>query len=156
MPKSHSAAPGPEVLAAVAEEERPGSHPGVNSPSQETVPAGVRRTFTASEKLRLVKATNAAVASGERGALAALLRKEGIYSSQLATWRRQFGAEGEAGLAPRKPGRTAKLDVKDRQLLTAKKEVEALEKKLRVANALIALQKKAHELLELTLPEEES
>ena len=85
-----------------------------------------------------------------------MLRKEGIYSSQLATWRRQFGADGEVGLAPRKPGRTPKLDVKDRQLLAAKKEVEALEKKLRVANALIALQKKAHELLELTLPEEES
>ena len=116
----------------------------------------MRRSFTASEKLRLVNADSAAVASGERGALAALLRKEGIYSSQLATWRIQFGAEGVAGLTARRPGRVPKLDVKDRQLLTAKKEVEALEKKLRVANALIALQKKAHALLALTQPEEEN
>jgi transposase-like protein len=120
------------------------------------VPPGERRSFTAPEKLRLVKAASAAIAGGERGALAALLRKEGIYSSQLATWRRQFGAEGAAGLASRKPGRTPKLGVEGRLLLTAKKEVVALEKKLRVANALIALQKKAHELLELTQPEAES
>ncbi|MGQ0504962.1 MAG: helix-turn-helix domain-containing protein, partial [Myxococcaceae bacterium] len=89
-----------------------------------------------------MKAASAAVAGGERGALAALLRKEGIYSSQLATWRRQFGADGEAGLAARRPGRQPKLDAKDCQLLVAKKEVDALERKLRIANALIALQKK--------------
>ncbi|HEU4727602.1 MAG TPA: hypothetical protein VFT22_06930, partial [Kofleriaceae bacterium] len=42
-----------------------------------------RRQFSASEKLRLVKAAETALASGERGALEALLRQEGIYSSQL-------------------------------------------------------------------------
>lgn len=103
-----------------------------------------------------MKAANAAVACGERGALAALLRKEGLYSSQLATWREQFGADGEAGLGSRRPGRKPRLDAKDRQLLAAKKEVEALERKLRVANALIALQKKAHELLGLTRVEDEN
>jgi transposase len=97
-----------------------------------------------------VKAAAAAVAGGERGALAELLRREGIYSSQLATWRGQFGADGEAGLAARRPGRKPKLDAKDRQLLAARKEVDALESRLRIANALIALQKKAHELLGLT------
>ena len=120
---------------------------------------GTRRRFSASEKLRLVKAAEAAIASGERGALEALLRKEGIYSSHLASWRRQLGGGGEAGLAPRKPGRKPKLDAKARELLAVTKEVEALKRKLRIANALIDLQKKAHELLGLTLPaapEEES
>jgi transposase-like protein len=124
--------------------------------AHEAVQPGTRRRFTASEKLRLVKAAQAAIASGERGALEALLRKEGIYSSHLSSWRRQFGAGGEAGLTPRTPGRKPKLDAKDRQLLTATKEIEALQRKLRVANALISLQKKAHELLGLALPEEQS
>ena len=57
--------------------------------AHEAVQPGRRRRFTASEKLRLVKAAEAA--SGERRALEALLRKEGIYSSHLSSWRRQLG-----------------------------------------------------------------
>jgi transposase-like protein len=125
----------------------------VNSASQESEPSKARRQFTASEKLRLVKAAEAALASGERGALEALLRKEGIYSSQLSAWRTQLGARGEAGLTARTPGRKPKLSAKDRELLAVTKQNEVLQRKLRIANALIALQKKAHELLGLTLPE---
>jgi len=114
-----------------------------------------RRQFTASEKLRLVKAAEVALASGERGALEALLRTEGIYSSQLSAWRLQFGANGESGLTSRRPGRKPKLSAHDRALLAVTKQNEELQRKLRIANALIALQKKAHELLGLTLPEPE-
>lgn len=117
------------------------------------MPSKARRQFTASEKLRLVKAAEVALASGERGALEAMLREEGIYSSQLAAWRLQFGARGEAGLTSRKPGRKPKLSAKDRELLVVTKKNETLERKLRIANALIALQKKAHELLGLALPD---
>lgn len=124
----------------------------MNSASQESVPSKTRRQFTASEKLRLVKAAEAALASGERGALEALLREEGIYSSQLSAWRTQFGARGEAGLASRTPGRKPKLSAKDRELLAVTKQNEVLQRKLRIANALIELQKKAHELLGLTRP----
>ncbi len=52
----------------------------------ESTPPTKRRRFAASEKLRLLKAAQAALASGERGALEALLRKEGIYSSHLSAW----------------------------------------------------------------------
>jgi transposase-like protein len=113
----------------------------------------MRRQFTASEKLRLVKAADVALASGERGALEAMLRKEAIYSSQLAAWRQQLGASGETGLTSRKPGRKPKLGVAGRELLAVTKQNESLQRKLRVANALIALQKKMHEVLGLTLPE---
>jgi len=126
----------------------------MNDTSHESVAPKLRRQFTASEKLRLVKAADAALASGERGALEALLRKEAIYSSQLAAWRQQLGTSGEAGLTSRKPGRKPKLGATDRALLAATKENETLQRKLRVANALIALQKKAHELLGLALPEQ--
>jgi len=121
--------------------------------SNEVVQPGTRRRFTPAEKLRLVKAAEAAMASGERGALEALLRKEGIYSSHLSTWRRQFAANGEAGLAARKPGRKPRLDAAARALLAATKENEALKHKLRVATAIIELQKKAHAVLGLALPE---
>ena len=102
-----------------------------------------------------MKAAEAAIASGERGALEALLRKEAIYSSHLSTWRRQFAGNGEAGLAARRPGRKPRLDAAGRALLAVTKENAALKRKLYVAEALIALQKKAHELLGLTLPEQD-
>ena len=121
--------------------------------SLESVPPKTRRRFSASERLRLLKAAEAAVASGERGALAALLRREGIYSSHLSAWRQQFGARGAAGLVPQKPGRKPKLDAKDRELLAVSKELAKVQHKLRVAHALIDLQKKAHEILGLALPE---
>ena len=121
--------------------------------SNEVVQPGTRRRFTPAEKPRLVKAAEAAMASGERGALEALLRKEGIYSSHLSTWRRQFAANGEAGLAARKPGRKPRLDAAARALLAVTKENDALKHKLRVATAIIELQKKAHAVLSLALPE---
>jgi transposase-like protein len=125
----------------------------MNGASQESVQGKTRRQFSASEKLRLVKAADVALASGARGALEALLREEAIYSSQLATWRQQLGTNGEAGLTSRRPGRKPKLGATDRALLASTKQNETLQRKLRVANAIIALQKKMHELLGLTLPE---
>lgn len=126
---------------------------GVSGASLESVGPKKRRTFVASERLRLLKAADAALASGERGALQALMRREGIYSSLLSTWRQQFGARGAEGLAARKPGRKPKLDDKDRQLQTLTKRNAELERKLLIANALIGLQKKAHEILGIALPE---
>jgi transposase-like protein len=111
-----------------------------------------RRVFTAAEKLRIVKKAKACLASGERGALQAMLRKEAIYSSVLATWRRQLNGRGAAGLDPRKVGRKAKLDVKDRCNAELLKRNAILERKLHVATAIIELQKKAHEILGIALP----
>jgi hypothetical protein len=56
-------------------------------------------------------------------------------------------------LASQKPGRKPKLDDKDRQLLALSKRNAELEGKLRIANALIELQKKAHAILGLALPD---
>ena len=119
----------------------------------ESSPPKKRRRFSASEKLRLLKAAEAAVASGERGALEAFLRRESIYSSNLSAWRQQLGAHGAAGLMPHKPGRKPKLDDKDRQLLAMTKELAVVKRKLLIANGLVALQKKAHEILGIALPE---
>jgi transposase len=144
---------GRKVVPDEGEPERKPHESNIDGASQESVQGKTRRQFSASEKLRLVKAAEAALASGERGALEALLRKEGIYSSQLSTWRQQFGTDGKAGLTSRKPGRKPKRGAKDRELLAVTKQNEILQRKLRVADALIALQKKMHEVLGLALPE---
>ena len=112
------------------------SAPSVNGVSQESVPSKTRRQFTASEKLRLVKAAEVALASGERGALEAMLRTEGIYSSQLAAWRLQFGTRGASGLAPRTPGRKPKLNAKDRELFAVTKQNEVLQRKRNLSTSL--------------------
>lgn len=112
-----------------------------------------RRTFSAADKLRIVQAADAAVASGERGALGALLREEGIYSSHLSTWRRQLLDRGAQGLSPQKPGRKPKHSEEERELIAARKKIAALEKKLLVANAIIDLQKKAHVVMGIALPD---
>lgn len=125
----------------------------MNGAALEVVPPKKRKKYSASEKLRLVKAAEVAVASGKRGALEALMRREGIYSSHLSAWRQQLAARGAAGLASQKPGRKPKLDEKDRQLLAATKELAVVKRKLLVANAVIELQKKAHVVLGLALPD---
>jgi len=144
MPK-----PSRPLEAETATEERSRD----SSPSVQVVPKRGRRRFDVATKMRLLKAAEAAVASGERGALEALLRREGIYNSHLSSWRHALIARGTDGLAARKPGRVPKLDAKDKQLLTMAKQKAALERQLRIAHALIELQKKAHALLGLTLPE---
>ena len=126
---------------------------GASGAAVETQPRRTRRVFSAAEKLRIVKKSNACIASGERGALEAMLREEGIYSSLLSTWRGQLDAQGIDGLAPRKAGRKPKLDAKDRRNAELLKRNVALERKLHIAEAVIALQKKAHEILGIALPE---
>ena len=148
MPKPHENFDNPELSSRVT---ATAGH-GVSGASVESTASGSRRKFTVSEKQRIVKAAEHAVASGERGALAALLRREGVYSSQLAVWRGQFEAGGAEGLAVRKRGRKPKLDERDRALLALTKRNAALEKQLQIARALIDLQKKAHLILGIALP----
>ena len=121
----------------------------------ETVPKRARRVFSAADKLRIVKEADACLTSGKRGDLEALLRREGIYSSLLSSWRMQLGAHGAAGLAAKRPGRKPRLTAAERLNAELTKRNAVLERKLRVANALIALQKKAHEILGIALPESE-
>lgn len=118
----------------------------------ETIPKR-RRVFSAADKLRIVKEADTCLTTGERGDLEAMLRREGIYSSLLSSWRLQLGAHGAAGLAAKKPGRKPRLTEAERRNVELTKRNAVLERKLHIANVLIALQKKAHEVLGLALPE---
>jgi len=127
--------------------------PGVSGAALETVAKRPRRHFSPAEKLRIVKEADRCLASGKRGELEALLRREGIYSSLLSSWRTLLGAHGSAGLTTKKPGRKPKLTEAERLNVQLTKRNAELERKLHIANVLIALQKKAHEILGLALPE---
>jgi transposase len=109
---------------------------------------GRRRTFSASEKLRIVRQ---AAACTERGDVEALLRREGIYSSHLTAWRKQLALHGSEALAGRKRGRKPKLDAKDRRIGVLEKRAAKLEAKLSLAEKLIDLQKKVSAILGINL-----
>jgi transposase-like protein len=109
---------------------------------------GRRRVFSAAEKLRIVRE---AAACTKRGETEALLRREGIYSSHLAAWRKQLALHADEALAARKPGRKPKLDVKDRRIAELEKRAARLEAKLELAEKLIELQKKVSSLLGINL-----
>src|SRR5258708_26467855 len=73
----------------------------------EVVAQAKRRRFTAEYKLRILQEVDEAKGSGGIGAL---LRREGLYSSVLATWRREREAGVRQALAPQKRGPKSKYD----------------------------------------------
>ncbi|KYF57228.1 hypothetical protein BE08_31220 [Sorangium cellulosum] len=84
---------------------------------------GKRRKFSAAEKLRIVRE---AAAHAQRWDIEALLRREGIYSSLLAAWRKQLALHGSEALADGEPGRKPKQDAKDRLSSAFKMEGRSL------------------------------
>jgi transposase len=117
-------------------------------PDPEVVAVAKRRTFSKTEKLRILAAADACVAPGEIGAL---LRREGIYSSHLATWRKQRQSAAEAGALERKRGPKADAAAAhDRRVLELEKQVEMLQAKLVKADLIIDVQKKLSVLLGLS------
>jgi len=111
-----------------------------------------RRQFSAEYKLAVVRETDAATKPGEIGAI---LRREGLYSSHLNVWRRELRAHGEHGLVPKRrgPAPAPKPSARELQL---EREKRKLEKKLAKAEAIIAFQKKVHELLGIPLKQHET
>lgn len=71
----------------------------------------------------------------------------------LSTWRAQLGTHGTEGLAAKKVRRKPKLSEAERRVVELTKRNAVLERKLHVANVLIGVQKRAHELLGIALPQ---
>ena len=104
-----------------------------------------RRRFTAAEKLRILREADGCTKSGELGAL---LRRESLYSSHLATWRMARKHGELAGLTPRARGPKAKaVDPRDKKLVEQAREIARLQARLDRAEGLIELQKKVAQLL---------
>jgi transposase len=115
-------------------------------PNTEVVAKAKRKRFTAAEKRRILREVDACQGSGEIGAL---LRREGIYSSYLTTWRRQRERGELDGLAPQKRG--PKPDPQAAEIARLKRENERLQKRLQQAELIIDFQKKAAQLFGGTL-----
>jgi len=105
-----------------------------------------RRRFTAEYKLRIVREADACKGDGDVGAL---LRREGLYSSHLSSWRREREALAKVGMAASKRGRKAK--VVDPRLKELERENARLRRRLQRADIILDIQKKASELLGIPL-----
>src|SRR5271169_588599 len=103
----------------------------------EVVAIARRRKFSGSEKRRLL-------AEAERckqaGMLGAFLRRERIYSSMIASWRKQVGMADQTALAPKRRG--PKPDASARQIEHLNRDVARLRRKLDRAELIIEAQKK--------------
>jgi transposase len=116
-------------------------------PDPEVAATAKRRQFSSSEKHRILAAADHC---SEPGAIGALLRREGIYSSQLATWRKQREATERAALEPKKRGRKADPAIAEaRRVAELTKENDRLRRKLAQAHTIIDVQKKLCTLLGL-------
>ena len=122
--------------------------PVSDAPDPEVAARRQRRRFTSQYKLEVLRKADACTQPGQLGAL---LRKEGLYSSHLVTWRKQR----VVGLTPKKRGRTVSVDPRVKQLEREKAGLETdkrrLERRLQRADAIIAFQKKVAELLGISL-----
>ena len=127
--------------------ERDTSTRPATPPDSEVTARHARRRFTTQYKLEILRRADACTQPGQVGEL---LRKEGLYSSHLVTWRKQR----EAGLTPKKRGRKAeRVDPRVKKL---EQENRRLERRLKKAEAIIDFQKKVHELLGIPLKPFES
>jgi transposase-like protein len=107
-----------------------------------------RRTFTGEYKTKILAECDAAE---EPGAIRAILRREGLYSSHLVDWRRRRADGGVAGLAPKKTGRSPKSNAQraaEKELAQVKRENAQLQEKLRRADIIIEAQNKLASVLE--------
>ncbi len=122
----------------------------INPPDPEVISKPQRRRYTAEYKLRMLQEYDACEQPGEKGAL---LRREGIYSSNISTWRRQYSQGGVEGLHEIKRG--PKDDLHSRENKKLRQENEQLKKRLQQAELIIEVQKKVSQILDIELNEQE-
>lgn len=161
MKESHPLNPlqaGAEAMSAVWQTEgvrrttgvghtagQPSTFGPANRPDPEVPEKRTRRKFTAAYKLRVLHEAEQCRHSGEIGAL---LRREGLYSSHLSTWRRQRDEGVLQGLNPKKRGRKAKpKDSAVERISLLERENQRLKIRLRKAEIIIEAQKKISEIL---------
>ena len=141
------------VTAGAAQEARRATEaaPAVTAPhaSTEVIPRPKRRFKSNAEKRRIVAQADACTLPGEIGLL---MRREGIYSSNLCNWRQQIRAADALALDTKKRGPKPNLElVETRRVEQHKRELAVLQSQLDKALLIIDVQKKVSMLIGLTL-----
>ena len=119
-------------------------------PSAAVLEKPKHRIYTPEYKMRIVEEADACTQSGEIGAL---LRREGLYSSHLVDWRRQYRTGASERLSRQRRGPKGK-DPLVRQKEELERQVARLQERLRQAEKIIEAQKKVSELFGIPLTEE--
>jgi transposase-like protein len=155
----------PEALAAAERSEGERSEPqrsaaaartgadsvGASRPDPEVVAKPKRRTYTAEYKQRILEEAAAAT----RGGVGALLRREGLYSSLLATWRRERANGIREALTSQKRGPKSMRNPMDEEVQKLRRQNARLTEDLRKAHIIIDVQKKVAALLGRPIPEQD-
>ena len=116
----------------------------VAAPEVEVVAKATRRRFTVEYKRKIVRE---AAGCKTPGAIGALLRREGLYSSHLTTWR-AARERGELAGAAKKRGPAPRIvDSRDKKLAEQAREISRWQKRAERAEALVELQKQVAALL---------
>lgn len=135
-----------------AGEPVPGPKRPAEVPDPEVEAKATRRRFTAEFKLRILREADTCSMPGDIGAL---LRREGLYSSLLTSWRRERERGELEGLTPKKRGAKPTRNPRDAEIERLKRENAKLEERLRIAELICAAQKKVAQILGITLAKPE-
>ena len=122
-------------------------------PAIEVMAKATRRRFTTDYKRKLVREADTCTTPG---AIGALLRREGLYSSHLTTWR-AARERGELAGAPKRRGPARRVvDPRDKRIAELERERTRWQKRAERAEALVELQKQVAALLGTPLTDEPS
>ena len=122
-------------------------------PNPEVPEKANRRSYTAEYKRLILRETEVCK---ERGQVGALLRREGLYSSNLTAWRHQVERGTLDALSSKKRGPKArKPDPSVRRITEQEKEIQKLRARLRKAELIIDAQKKIAEIFQLPRDQKE-
>ena len=131
-----------------------GNQHQLSPPDPEVNEKKPRRYFTAKYKLKILEKADACT---EPGQLGRLLREEGLYFSNLTTWRRQRADGILNAMSPKKRGRKAQpRNPLSSEVARLQKENQKLKQKLRQAELIIDAQKKISEILGITQNQDDS
>jgi transposase len=115
-------------------------------PDPQVIAHATRRRFSVADKLRILREADACTQHGQLGAL---LRREGIYSSTLASFRKQ--QEQGSLVAKNDPVRAKRRKEQEAQRQRDHRKMQVLEKENRTLKALVELQKKVADLMALSM-----
>lgn len=145
MAKKHGEGAG--KLRSEGPERSGGPSDRARRPDPEVLAAPQRRKFTAQYKLRILEEAEAC----DHGEVAALLRREGLYSSHLASWRRLRREGALSNLSKPRGPTSASRDPVTKENEKLRRENARLRQRLQQAEVILEIQKKASEILGIPL-----